>query len=298
MTTIITFPFEQIGIALRDMSLSGAAGNAAAIIIYAVLSLLPVAAWLILKKKKKARKADYMLFLLSATLFYVLYYSINPGLFQTSINGAGGLYLSGIFYSVVVTYGVIRIQSMAMNGGKETIQRFLKLFLYLLAVLFAVVVLLELGVTLPAAMETTKESYESTMAFAALVGTEISVHPEIMYGLTIMESVVKAVPYALDIVIVFEALKLLKELQKDWFSEASVKASERLAGVTGRILVIISVIGLIFNICHLFGRNYVTASKLVVEIPVLSIIFLLAVLLAARYIRASQELKTDNDLFI
>ena len=53
-STIVAFPFEQLGVGLRALSLSGGAGNAAAILFYVLLSLIPAGIWLILKKKQKA----------------------------------------------------------------------------------------------------------------------------------------------------------------------------------------------------------------------------------------------------
>ena len=40
-STLIAFPFEQIGAGLRVLSLSGAVGNVVAIILYMLLGLIP-----------------------------------------------------------------------------------------------------------------------------------------------------------------------------------------------------------------------------------------------------------------
>ena len=144
LSTIVTFPLEQVGALLREMSLSGTGGNLAAIILYAAIALLPIGVWFFLRKKGWETKADVMLFLLSGTLFYVLYYSVNPGLFETKLPGSEGLYLSAIFYSVLVTYGVIRIQTMASKGSKKTLFSLMKFFLWMLAAVFAVMAFVEL----------------------------------------------------------------------------------------------------------------------------------------------------------
>lgn len=297
-STIYTFPFEQIGVLLRDMSLSGTAGNMAAIILYTGLSLLPVFVWLVLKKKNKEKRTDFLLFLLSVVTFYVLYYSINPGLFKTSLPGTSGIYLSGVFYSVLVTYGVVRIQNMAMNGGKQTIYRLLIFFLGLLAVLFAAIACMEIVITMPTALENVREAYDTSVAFAEFAGGKSNLNLAVMEAVAVMDSLVEAVPYFLDILIIWSAYKLVKELQKNWYSEESVKASDELAKMTGKTLVVVAILGMVHNILQTLGRNHIADSNLVISIPILSIIFLLAILLAARYIRASQELKTENDLFV
>lgn len=297
-STIFTFPLEPIGGFLRDLSLSGAAGNMVASILYGGICLIPVLIWFVLKKKQKMVKTDYLLFPLSALLFYVLYYSINPGLFHTNIVGTGGIYLSGLFYSALVTYGVIRIQSMAVKGSRNTIEFLLRFFLYLLAVIFAGMVLLEFAVSLPEAMNAAKDSYEQAAAFSGLVGMDLSIRQEMIYVTTVFDSVVKAIPYVLDVVIIFKAIGLLKELQKDWYSKESVAAAGDLSEVTGRTLVIITVMGFAYNLIQFFGRNSVAYSEMKISVPILSMVFLLAVLLLARYIKASQELKDENDMFI
>ena len=187
---------------------------------------------------------------------------------------------------------------MAVKGSKKTIQSLLRFFLYLLAVLFGTMVLLEFAVSMPAAMKTAKESYEQSALLFSLIESNLSVSQEVIYGITFFDSIMKTLPYVLDIVILFKALKLLKELEKDWYSKESVQAAGSLSEVTGRILVIITVLGFAYNLIQLIGRNSVVNSKMEINVPVLSIIFLLAVLLLARYIKASQELKEENEMFI
>lgn len=107
-STIVAFPFEQLGEGLRALSLSGGAGNAAAILFYVLLSLIPAGIWLILKKKQKAMPIDFTLFLLSVLLFVVLYYMINPGLMGFAVPGTGKWSLGSTFYSVLLGYLLIR----------------------------------------------------------------------------------------------------------------------------------------------------------------------------------------------
>ena len=41
-STLVAFPFEQIGAGLRVLSLSGGIGNGIAVVLYIVLSLIPI----------------------------------------------------------------------------------------------------------------------------------------------------------------------------------------------------------------------------------------------------------------
>ena len=87
-STLIAFPFEQIGAGLRVLSLSGAVGNVVAILLYMLLGLIPAGIWGFLHWRKKSEPLDFMLLAISALLFVILYYMINPGLlYQAPGNG-------------------------------------------------------------------------------------------------------------------------------------------------------------------------------------------------------------------
>ena len=298
LSSIVTFPLEQIGALLREMSLSGTGGNLAAIILYAAIALLPIGVWFFLRKKGWETKADSMLFLLSGTLFYVLYYSVNLGLFETKLPVSEGLYLSAIFYSVLVSYGVIRIQTMAAKGSKKTLFSLMKFFLWMLAAVFAVMAIVEFAITFPKALEETKKAYDEMAAFAAFTETTVSVHPEVMSVVTLMESIMRGVPYLLNIIIIFWSVKMIRELNKDWFSKESVATANKLADGTGRVLGITVVLELLYNVLLFFGRNHLAVTRFTIHIPLVPILFMMAVVLIARYIRASQKLKEENEMFI
>lgn len=102
---LITFPFEQIGWGLRKLSLSGAAGNVFAIIIYILICLIPCLILWRLKKTERFLKTDFFLPFLSVLLFAVIYYMINPGLFYGGVPGAVNTLLGSpfILYSSVTS---------------------------------------------------------------------------------------------------------------------------------------------------------------------------------------------------
>lgn len=86
---IAAFPFEQAGWGLRKLSLSGGAGNAAAVILYGIFSLVPAMVWLFLKNQRRELRVDLVLPGLSVLLFIVNYYMVNPGLLPSRVPGTG-----------------------------------------------------------------------------------------------------------------------------------------------------------------------------------------------------------------
>ena len=85
----LSFPWEQLGNMLRELSLSGGAGNVTAWILYILLGLCPVFLLLWLIVKGKGRRADLLLPLLSVILFVGLWFLINPSYLETRLFPAG-----------------------------------------------------------------------------------------------------------------------------------------------------------------------------------------------------------------
>ena len=73
----MAFPFEQIGMGLRMLSLIGKLGNSFALTLYTAFCFLPLLFLLMARNKRKLYKEDALLGLLSAALFVSLYLMIN-----------------------------------------------------------------------------------------------------------------------------------------------------------------------------------------------------------------------------
>ena len=105
LASLAAFPFAQIGLGLRWLSLSGAVGNGLAIGLYVLLSLIPLIALGVIWRRGKLRQADALLAVLSALLFWVLYLMVNPGLLTAWLNLAAG----GIVGRAVLGLSLIHI---------------------------------------------------------------------------------------------------------------------------------------------------------------------------------------------
>jgi len=130
---VAAFPFEQVGWGLRLLSLSGWAGNAAAVVLYSLISLIPLLVWLVLKRKRRHLPVDFVLPGLSLLLFVVNYYMINPGLPGPWISGSGKWLLGCTFYSVLFAYLVIRLLAVYREVDAEKMQRGLQGLLWVLS---------------------------------------------------------------------------------------------------------------------------------------------------------------------
>jgi len=125
-------PFTALGNMLRRLSLSGNAGNAAAVAIYVLLPFLP----LLMKIKRKWFPEDWLLPLAGLTALYVLYHAINPGLRAPALSSEseiGALIEAGAFWSILAAWCAVRIIRVCEGSNAGRLYRLLQIFAILCA---------------------------------------------------------------------------------------------------------------------------------------------------------------------
>ncbi len=285
-TAAMAFPFEQIGLLLRQLSLSGRGGNAAAVVLYLLLGLLPALALPILRRKRKLKPEDSLLAVTSATLLVVLYLLVNPGLLGTWLGETGPVMgkamLGGAVYGLLCAYAVLRILRLLSAADVPHLRRYGRALLWILNALFVY------------------------LAFGASFGTLLDSFEKLRTGNTggglgltcvflVLQYLVDALPYVLDVWVAFSALDLLTG---ELYSEPAVKAAETLARRCGRALTWTVLSNGCFNLLQLLFARKLRVISGTVQLPVLSVAFVLAALLLARLLRENKRLKDDNDLFV
>lgn len=294
-TSLAAFPFEQTGYVLRRMSLSGAAGNVAAIALYVALGLLPCLAWLILKRRGRLISADHLLPVLSILLLAVNYYMVNPGLVASAVPGTGKWMLGCTFYSALSGYLVIRVLAVCRRAGPGKLESVLQ---GLLGVLNMVFVYLIFGQNLAALLKSLQDMQGAgAVPFADGFMQEAggSGLAGLFFGFRYLVTIL---PYVFDLGIVFLAGRLLSALKADPWGEASARQADRLAGFCAKALGITAGADVIFNVLQVLFRGSLSRMDIVIHVPVISILFVLAALLSARYIHEAQKLKQEHDLII
>ena len=291
-TTVMAFPFEQIGLGLRTLSLSGEMGNILSIVLYLFLCLIPVVVLIAFNRKRSLYPEDSLLVILSLVLFVVLYLMVNPGLLgpywaNTAGQSMGKAVLGGMVYSIVIGYLVLRVLRLFYYADTGRLQKYISVLLCALNVLF---VYLVFGAYFSSLMD----SFDALRS--GNIGNEHNLG--MSYLFLILQYVINALPYILDVLVVFAALNLLDELSADRYSEASVTAARRLSRLCGRTLAITVVSHIVFNLLQLVFFKTLVVVNGTVQIPLMSIAFILAALLLAQYIGDNKQLKDDNDLFI
>lgn len=284
-TTIIAFPLEQIAYGLRYLSLSGRTGNMVAIILYVILSLIP----LLFLLRKKRHWEDLFLVLLSAHLFLSLYCMINPGLIgQHMIVTLGEQFektlLGSMFYSFLAAYLILRlIRSFSVADRPQLVW-----YLHILLCAFCFVLIYAVfSDGLSGLLYSFEVLREGNTGNEHLLGAS--------HVFLTLRYLIDALPYLLDILIVFAIQSFLRAEQN---AEEAILAANRLSKLCCTSLVLIVVSTAVYHLAQLLFLKQLHQSSVTVELPLFSLLFILAVLLVTQYIKENKELKDDNDLFI
>ena len=293
---VAAVPFEQIGYGLRILSLSGPVGNAAAVILYILLSLIPFFVYCLLRIRGKNDGIDLLLVGLSILLFFVLYYMVNPGLLQLSVPESVKWMPGLVFDSALFGYLVLRVLRTYISADVCRLQRGLLRLLWVLNMIFVYAVCGKCFGELLSSVQTLQTMGQGMETGVRLVGENLSL--TMSYFFLVLQFLVNALPYLLDILVVCMSVHVIEEFVENRYSDQAVTAAGKLAHFCAESLAVTAAASVLFNILQFaFGSRLYQVNVMVV-VPVVSVIFVLAVLMLARYIQEDQKLKQDNDLFI
>lgn len=283
-SSVMAFPFEQLGAGLRILALTGKPGNGVALALCAALSLLPVLLALRHKGKKVFLSENVVLCCIGVIVCITLFCMANPSRFLSAFPYMTAEILpivKGIMgctvWSFAVLWLVLRLVRLFRTGDTMRLFSYLRVALYALCVLFDAVIAISCGSALLDNLSSTQQSMDGVMA--------------------VLRFIASALPYALDIVITFSLLTLLDAyVAKD--KENTVRIAALLSHRCCLGLSITAVSTAVLNVLQLLLSRFLSDISVNVDIPVVSLAFLLLVLLLARFIVENQKLQNDNDLFI
>lgn len=280
---ILSLPFTLMGDGLRRLSLSGTGGNIAALIIYALLALSP----LTFKLRRKWSREDWLLPLCSALLLYVLYYTVNPTLRPSVLqNSMGDLILSGVVYSTLLSWAVIKLilHCDSMNSTKllRTLRRFLivctALFLCALAVGFS--------------------NCQTEIDAIAAANTAPGLNLSTTFVFVYLSYAATALEYILTVSLLLLAAKLVRELETDAYSPSCTLAAQKIALWSRRSLITVTLSALALQVAQLMFAARLHNIAVNFRLPIIGIVISFALLALSRLLCQTREIKNDNDLFI
>ncbi len=287
---IAVFPWHQIALLLRTLSLSGSIGNGVAIVLYLLLCSSPVLILLGIRKKRKLVNEDSALIIASIVLFIILYYMINPALVPFPSDRNSLVYqavICGILYSAFLSYFLLRAVRLLSAGDIKQLGQYLQIVLfftqtYLLLVVFGA----QFGSFL----------YEIHTLQAGNIGNTHTL--SLSYLFLTSKYIFNCLPDICNIILIFRIFSLLEEWKKDRYSPETVQASKQLSQFCLKAIVFIAITQLGFNLFQLLLQSAIRTISIVLYLPVTSLLFLIVTLLINRFVIETKQLKDENDQFI
>lgn len=285
LLTVFRFPLGLIGDGLRALSLSGAAGNILAWMIYVLVCLLPAAAWMLLRRRSKD-PSNLILLVLSPVVAVALYRCINPFVGLLSKLGPELLQAQygAVVYVLLVSLLILRTVSAFRAAHEPALYKAMGVFLKLLGVLFVVSAFGERFGELLSSVETLRASNQNSGSLS------------LTYVFLGLQCLVDVLPLLLDTAAVIIALELLEAFAAD--REDTAACAEQLAKWCGTTLTVTAMVTALFHVLQMLFLHTLRDVNTNLSLPIGSMAFLLVCLIAARIIAENKALKADNDLFI
>lgn len=282
---ILSFPLAQLGAGLRALSLSGAVGNIAAILFYALICLLPVGLLVCRYLKGRAHWEDVLLPIISASMFYALYLLINPALAGDRYFVTAKPLLNGLVLALLISWAVLYLLHLAFEDRKG-VEKCGAILLFSMAAAYVYSVFY----CVPAIV--VKE-----IAAVNAANTDHSVLG-LSYFAILLRGAAQALPYALNIAAVYLAWLLLRQASDDRYSQQTLARSNRLARFCRTALTVDVLLGAGVYVIQLCLAPGLRSLSVMVHFPLGSMAVALAALLLSRLIGEGKQMKDDNDLFV
>lgn len=276
---IAAMPFAELAKGLRALSLSDSAGNLAAILVYAIVCLMP----LVFLLKKNRKKEDWLLVLGSLMLHYVLYLMINPGLMPMGMDSAvGNVILTGTVYSIFLTWAVLKLLRRGDSGYGA-----LRMLLMICAVLYVVT---GFGVgTAELKGKCMALRAGNTMPGQNLVAT---------YVFLFLIFAVHALEYTLDASLMVRGIALTNALALNPYSESAAALAGDLSKKAQIYVATILISNVALNVGQILASYQLYHIDAEVRLPVFSVALCFGCMVLTRLLTEGKSIKEENDLYI
>ena len=154
-SSVMAFPFEQVGAALRALALTGNIGNGFALALYIALSFLPILSVLRHRGEKEYLGENIALCCMSIAVFITLFGMVNPSKLLSAFPyfSAEALpVVKGIMgcmvWSFIILWLILRLVRLFRGGDTNKLLCYLRVALHALCILFVAVIAISCGSTL------------------------------------------------------------------------------------------------------------------------------------------------------
>lgn len=286
--TLFTFPFRQIGLVLRALSVSGWLGNGISIALYVLFCLTPIG---LLIRKKQRHWEDALLVLLSMVLFPVMYLMENPQMQALWLGQVyqlmGGELVCMVVWSVIIGYALLMVMRKCATARQSHL---IDLAPRLMFVYCAVLVFQVFGNgldSLLANLDAFRQANNGTLS-----GLELTC------VFLVAQYLVDSLPDVLFCGVLLKACGILELLQTEGYTGDLIAAADNLSRRCGMMLIMVVLSNVFFNLIQLLYIRELHNARTVVRMPLDILVLVVGMLLIARFIRSHKKLKDENDSFI
>lgn len=280
-TAAAAFPFEQVGLLLAKLSAPGGAWNGLAVALLVLIAALPLIAVLRHLNERERLWEHLALLALSLLLLCLIPRMAQPrplsgvdlGQSLEVDRAAMGLTI----YSCIVCWGVLRLLRLFRAADEGQLYGYLRAMLCVLCALFVGAIVLEPVKALIQAV---------SGAEGALDGL-----------VSVIKCVCDALPYALDIVVMFAGLAMLERLlagEREAARETASRLSRRCCAALGLDVAVSAG----WNVLQLALARHTNSVSVSVSIPLVSLVLVLLALLLSRLVAENGRLADENEAFI
>lgn len=295
---IFSFPFRQIGFLLRQLSLSGSVGNAAALILYAGICLLPVI-WLgvrILRFNRKFQPLDLWLPAISAGLFFVIYVMINPGCLPTEMAFMEGSDLCVCLWSAIVFYAVMGVLKTVRYSDEVKLLRYLQIGIIVLAVILLLLMPAGIFTQLLPQIDAVKSGNADPAR--GLIGGAVYEDPlSTTIAFLWLKYLMDCIPMIALLPVLWAGYRLTKCFGQDQYGGDTITAIEQLCGTCLRVLPVMVAEPFIMNMIQLVGSG-LRSLTFHISFPAVEIVLVICVFLLAKFFASAKALKDENQMII
>ncbi len=284
---VLGFPFRQVGVMLRNMSLSGTFGNVCAWGIFVILSLIPVAVLVVLLARKKAGKIDFCLIPIAIAEAVALYLSVNPiligdwdmlakPLVDTEVRIAT---IGASFYSLLMCYLVLRFCLKLLKGTRDETFRQIVRLCALACIVLAVFAVWEV-ISLVDTVKGMPVTDTADRAFAIWKGVFSAIT---QLGLSVTFLLTG---------------RIVRSYRTDGATEANEQRVRRFT-VFCVVAIVVYLLGVAaYNVGQLLCINRLLSFDISLILPVSELIVIAFIPAALHMMRETREVKEENSLYI
>jgi hypothetical protein len=289
--TTLVLPCALIGQILRDISLSGIFGNIIAIMLFLLISLLPVGYLFFLGVKKRRTTIDIILLpIMSMIIAIVIYLFINSQILLTSINPqllyafnaddlemAKAIIFSGLSYILYLFVLVYLLLKAYVNHKLNSIKLFrltMDCLIVLLALSVLTVALSELKANISLNDITVEQTFYVFQFLSTLLTTSLTI-------------------YMVDTI-----RTMITQVEADGFQVSLKQLSKKLYLISFILIITTLTSQALLNTYQLLYMEQFLNLKFTFDVPVVTLLIVSVVLILSRYLSTVIDLKEEHDLII